>query len=102
MPGGAIGFRRPAGEGARICSAALFPPRQIDNDYLGFKLAIWLLVPPLLFKSAISVNALGWNPLMTNREVLQRADRIPLDAFSTNAADTVVCCSRSGASPISC
>lgn len=65
-------------------------PRQIDNDYRGFKLAIWLLVPLLLFKSAISVNALGLNPLMTNREVLQRADRIPLDTFSTNAADAAV------------
>lgn len=65
-------------------------PKQIDNTYRGYKLAIWLLVPLLLFKTAISVNALGWNPLMTNREVLQRADRIPLDTFSTNAADAAV------------
>lgn len=65
-------------------------PKQIDNNYQGYKLAIWLLVLLMLFKTSISVNAVNWNPLMNNREVLQRADRIPLDTFSTNAADTAV------------
>ncbi len=65
-------------------------PKQIDNNYRGYKLAIWLLVPLLLFKTVMSVNAVGWNPLITNREVLQLADRIPLDTFSTNAAAAAV------------
>lgn len=65
-------------------------PKQFDNDYRGYKLAIWLLVLLLLFKTSISVNAVGWNPLMTSHDVLQRADRIPLDTFSTNAADAAV------------
>jgi hypothetical protein len=62
----------------------------MDNTYQGYKLAIWLLVLLLLFKTSISVNAVGWNPLMTSHDVLQRADRIPLDTFSTNAADSAV------------
>jgi hypothetical protein len=49
-----------------------------------------LLVLLLLFKTAMSVNAVGWNPLMTSGEVLQSADRIPLDTFSTNATDSAV------------
>ncbi len=65
-------------------------PKQIDNDYRGYRLAIWLLVLMLLFKTSISVNAVGWNPLMTSGEVLQRADRIPLDTFGANAADAAV------------
>ncbi|MBL8781264.1 MAG: hypothetical protein JNL06_10035 [Alphaproteobacteria bacterium] len=65
-------------------------PKQIDNDFRGYKLAIWLLALLLLFKTSISVNAVGWNPLMTSGEVLQRADRIPLDTFGANAADTAV------------
>jgi hypothetical protein len=65
-------------------------PKKFDNDYRGYKLAIWLLVLLLLFKTAISVNAIGWNPLMTSGEVLQRADGFPLDTFSTNAADAAV------------
>jgi hypothetical protein len=65
-------------------------PKQIDNNYQGYKLAIWLLVLLLLFKTSISVNAVNWNPLMTSGEVLQRADGIPLDTFSANAADAAV------------
>jgi len=65
-------------------------PNHFDNNYRGYKLAIWFFVPLLLFKTAMSVNAVGWNPLITNREVLQLADRIPLDTFSTNAADAAV------------
>jgi hypothetical protein len=48
------------------------------------------LVLLLLFKTSISVNAVGWNPLMTSRDVLQRADRIPLDTYGANAADAAV------------
>ena len=65
-------------------------PKQIDNDYQGYKLAIWLLLLLLLFKTSISVNAVGWNPLMSSGEVLQRADRIPLDTYGANAADAAV------------
>lgn len=65
-------------------------PKQIDNGYQGYKLAIWLLLLLLLFKTSISVNAVGWNPLMSSGEVLQRADRIPLDTYGANAADAAV------------
>lgn len=65
-------------------------PKQIDNNYRGYRFAIWLLVLLLLFKTSISVNAVGWNPLMTSGAVLQAADRIPLDTFGTNAADTAI------------
>lgn len=65
-------------------------PKQIDNNYRGYTLAIWLLVLLLLFKTSISVNAVGWNPYMTSGEVLQKADRIPLDTFGANAANAAV------------
>lgn len=65
-------------------------PKRLDNDYRGYKLAIWLLVLLLLFKTSISVNALDWNPMMSNHQVLQQADRIPLDTFDANAAKTAV------------
>ena len=69
---------------------SLIFPKNLNNEYRGYKLAIWLLVLLLLFKTSISVNALDWNPYMTSSEVFQRADRIPLDTFSENAGDTAV------------
>ncbi|NOT41389.1 MAG: hypothetical protein HOP13_12935 [Alphaproteobacteria bacterium] len=65
-------------------------PKRLDNEYRGYKLGIWLLLLLLLFKTSISVNALGWNPMMSNHEVLQRADRIPLDTFGADAAKAAV------------
>ena len=64
-------------------------PKQID-DYRGYQLAIWLLALFLVVKTFASVNAIGLNPLWTNREVLQGVERVPLDTFSTNAASAAI------------
>lgn len=65
-------------------------PKQFDNNYQGSKLAIWLLVPIVLVKAVMGVNVAGLNPLISNREVLTTADRIPLDTFGAEAASLVV------------
>lgn len=65
-------------------------PRQIDNLYRGNPLAIWLLVPVLLFKTAISVNIMGINPWVSNREIITKVDGIPLDSFSHAAQELTV------------
>ena len=65
-------------------------PKQIDNDYRGYQLAVWLLVLFLLAKTFASANGIGLNPLWTNPEVLQGIEGVPLDTFSTNAANAAI------------
>jgi len=65
-------------------------PNQIDNDYRGWWLAIWLLVPVVLIKLAMGFNVAGLNPWVSNRMVAERADGIPLDSFGVEAASTVM------------
>ncbi|MBP6014632.1 MAG: hypothetical protein KBA31_20560 [Alphaproteobacteria bacterium] len=61
-------------------------PKQIDNDYRGYQLAIWLLLLFLLVRTFAGVTQIGLNPLWTNSEVLQGVERVPLDTFNTKAA----------------
>jgi hypothetical protein len=65
-------------------------PRQLDNTYSGYRLAIWLFVPIVLVKLAMGANVAGLNPWIDNRQVLKTADAIPLDTFGTEAASVVV------------
>ena len=65
-------------------------PKQIDNDYRGYQLAIWLLAPLLLAKTFASITQMRLNPLWTNREVLRGVEGVPLDTFSANAADAAL------------
>jgi hypothetical protein len=65
-------------------------PRQIDNTYHGYALAIWLLVPLLLIKLAIGFNVSGFNPWVDNRLIAQSVDRIPLDTYSVETASLVM------------
>jgi hypothetical protein len=65
-------------------------PKQIDNDYRGWWLAIWLLAPVVLMKLAMGLNVAGFNPWISNRMVAERADGIPLDSFGVEAASTVM------------
>ncbi len=60
-------------------------PRQIDNDYRGSRIAIWLLVPILLLKSAM-----GANSIFMTRFVASSADRIPIDSYGADAAQAVL------------
>ncbi len=67
----------------------LFPP-QIDNNYRGYKSAIWLLVPIVFLKFAMGLNVAGLNPWISNRFVAETADGIPLESFGVEAASTVM------------
>lgn len=65
-------------------------PSQFDNDYRGYRLAVWLLVPIVLVKLIMSVNI-----FVNTRDIIRGPDAIPLDAFSAVAAAVIVQCFRS-------
>lgn len=65
-------------------------PKQIDNNYQGHKLAIWLFVPIVLVKLLMGLNVAGLNPWLSNRYVLTTADGIPFESFGAEAASTVL------------
>jgi hypothetical protein len=65
-------------------------PKQIDNNYQGRKLALWLFVPIVLVKLLMGLNVAGLNPWLSNRDVLTTADGIPLESFGAEAASTVL------------
>jgi hypothetical protein len=65
-------------------------PRQIDNDYRGHVLALWLLVPLTLMKFFQGANVAGLNPWMSSRQILETADRVPVDTFGAEAASYLV------------
>lgn len=69
--------------------ARLFP-KQIDNDYRGRMLAIWLLVPLALVKLLQGASVAGLNPLSTSRRILETADRVPVGTFPAEAASHLV------------
>jgi len=60
-------------------------PKQFDNDYRGYRLAIWLLIPVVLAKLAM-----GTNSLVNTRLVAMSADGIPLDSYSAGAEQAVI------------
>lgn len=60
-------------------------PTQLDNNFRGWRLAIWLFVPIVLLKTVIGVNSI----IMT-RQVASTADGIPLDSYSAAAAQAVI------------
>ena len=65
-------------------------PRQIDNGYQGQVLAIWLFAPVLIVKTIMGFNVAGLDPLISSRDVLQRADGVAVDAYTADAASHVV------------
>ena len=65
-------------------------PRQIDNDYRGHVLAIWLLVPLTLMKFVQGAHVAGLNPWVSSRHILQTADQVPVDTFGPEAASHLV------------
>ena len=64
--------------------ARLFP-KQFDNNYSGFWLALWLFVPIVVGRSIQGVES-----IINTRNVITGADGIPLDSFNAAAAQTVV------------
>lgn len=65
-------------------------PKQIDNDYRGHVVAIWLLVPLALVKLLQGANVAGLFGTGNSRQVLEGVDRVPVDAFPADAASHLV------------
>lgn len=65
-------------------------PKQIDNNYRGHVLAIWLLVPLTLMKLLQGGSVAGFNPWASSRFILQAADGVPVDTFVPAAASHLV------------
>jgi hypothetical protein len=62
-----------------------FLPRNVDNTYHGYKLALWLFAVIVLLKTTI-----GFNCIFNGRVVASSADGIPLDTFTPACAQMVV------------
>ncbi len=60
-------------------------PRQADNKYDGYRLALWLLGLLIALKLVMSVNS-----IVNTESVAVGADRIPLDSFGPAAAREVL------------
>jgi len=60
-------------------------PPSIDNTYSGHRLALWIFVPVLIFKTGIALGT-----IFSGRHAAQSADGIPLDSFCAAGAQAVV------------
>ncbi len=60
-------------------------PKQLDNNFQGYKLAIWLLASIVLLRLGMSYGA-----LFDTRHMIQTADSIALDTFGPGGAEAVV------------
>ncbi len=65
-------------------------PRQIDDDFRGQVVAIWLLVPVVLAKFLQGANVAGLLGTGKSRQVLESADRVPVSSFPADAASQLV------------
>ena len=65
-------------------------PKQIDNTYRGYWLALWIYVPIILMKFAMGINVAGVNPWISNMYILKEVDGVPLDTFGAEAGSTIV------------
>jgi hypothetical protein len=60
-------------------------PRQVDNTYRGYKLALWLFGLLVLMNTSISLGT-----IFNGRDAASSADGIPLDTFTPAGARAVV------------
>ena len=65
-------------------------PKQIDNDYRGHVLALWLLVPLALMKFLQGANVAGLLGTGNSRQILETVDNVPVGAFPAEAASYLV------------
>ena len=59
-------------------------PKCIDNNYRGNKISLWLIWPVVIMRAAQ-----GFSLIVGGPKLLKEADGIPLDTFSTEAANAV-------------
>lgn len=60
-------------------------PRQIDNQFEGHWLAVWLLAPIVVVRTVI-----GFNSMAFSRSIATSADAIPLEKFGADGAEAVI------------
>lgn len=60
-------------------------PRNVDNTYHGYRIALWFFTAVVLMKLLISLNC-----IFNGRTVASSADGIPLDTFALDCARMVV------------
>lgn len=65
-------------------------PRQLDNDFRGHVIAIWLLVPVVLVKLLQGAAIAGLLGTGRSRDVLETADKVPVSSFPAEAASHLV------------
>lgn len=65
-------------------------PRDLTNAYEGSWVALWLFVPVLIVKTLMGANFSGFNPFVDVAEILRTVDGVPLDTFSSDAAQSVL------------
>lgn len=65
-------------------------PKQLDNNYRGGALAIWLLVPLTLVKLFQGGSVAGLNPWASSRFIIETADRVHLADYPAEAATQIV------------
>jgi hypothetical protein len=65
-------------------------PREVDNDYRGHVLAMWLLVALALTKVLQGANVAGFLGADRSRRVLEGVDRVPVSTFPVEAASHLV------------
>lgn len=65
-------------------------PRQIDNDYRGHVLGIWLLVPLVLAKFLQGANVAGLLGTGKSRQVLEGVDKVPVGTFPAEAVSHLI------------
>jgi hypothetical protein len=60
-------------------------PRQADNAYRGYRLALWVFGLLVLVRTIMSVNS-----MINGRDIASSADGIPLETYTPDGARTVV------------
>ena len=65
-------------------------PRQIDNDYRGHVIGLWLLVPLVLAKFLQGANVAGLLGTARSRQMLEGVDNVPVSTFPAEAASHLV------------
>ena len=65
-------------------------PKQIDNNYRGSWLALWIYTPVVLMKLVMGFNVAGLNPWVSNLGILKDVDGVPLDSYGADAGAMVL------------
>jgi hypothetical protein len=65
-------------------------PEQIDNNYPGHVLALWLFAPLTFLKLLQGANVAGLFGAGNTRQVLETVDKVPISSYPVEAASHLV------------